>query len=359
MKKLLTFKTIIIIAVCIILGFVGIIFFGKYQMNKIPNLSFMDALQYTTKNNEHAIITVGIIKDGETSFTVYGNNGTELLKELHTYEIGSITKTFTASLICKAIQDDKINIDDTIDCYLDLPEEKNYPTIKQLLTHTSMYKAYYFETPMISNFFAGRNDFYGVTDKMVIDRVSKIDLDNKGYSFNYSNFGFAVLGLVLEEIYQEDYTHLMNTYLQDELHLQNTKVSDGNGDLENYWDWQYGDAYMSAGAITSDITDMLTYAQMQLNDNTDFEQCRESLMEINASTSSYKAMGINMDAIGMSWIIDKENNFIWHNGGTDDYNSYIAFCPETQTAVVILSNLPPDYKIPATVLGVKLLQSLQ
>lgn len=358
-KKRLILKIIGIIVACILIGIVGVSLYGKYQMSKIPDLSFEEALQYTTQDNENAIITVGIIKDGEASFTVYGNNGKELPQELHTYEIGSITKTFTASLICKAIEEDKINIDDTIDCYLDLPDGKKYPTIKQLITHTSGYEGYYFETPMISSFFAGRNSFYGITDEMVLNRVASTDLEDKEYSFNYSNFGFAVLGLVLEKVYQEDYTELMNTYLQDELHLHNTKISDRNGDLENYWEWQNGDAYISVGAITSDITDMLAYAQMQLDEDTIFEQCHESLTEINASTSAYEAMGIYMDAIGMSWIIDKENNFIWHNGGTGNYNSYIAFCPETQTAVVVLSNLPPDYKIQATVLGAKLMQSLQ
>lgn len=61
----------------------------------------------------------------------------------------------------------------------------------------------------------------------------------------------------------------------------------------------------------------------------------------------------------MAWIIDQENGFVCHNGGTDDYNSYFVFCKETNTAVVILSNLPDDYRIPATVLGVKLLTEIQ
>ncbi len=65
-----------------------------------------------------------------------------------------------------------------------------------------------------------------------------------------------------------------------------------------------------------------------------------------------------MDEIGMAWIIDNKNGIIWHNGGTGDYNSYIGFQPKTKTAVVVLSNLPPNYRIPATVLGVKLLLEL-
>ena len=53
-----------------------------------------------------------------------------------------------------------------------------------------------------------------------------------------------------------------------------------------------------------------------------------------------------------------KNNIIWHNGGTGNYNSYLGFNPETGTAVVVLSNLVPNYRVPATVLGVKLLLEL-
>ena len=60
----------------------------------------------------------------------------------------------------------------------------------------------------------------------------------------------------------------------------------------------------------------------------------------------------------MAWIIDNENEIIWHNGGTGDYNSYLGFNAETGTAVVVLSNLPPSYRIPATILGIKLLNEL-
>jgi hypothetical protein len=85
------------------------------------------------------------------------------------------------------------------------------------------------------------------------------------------------------------------------------------------------------------------------------KRCHESLIKINTSSKSYEAMDIHMDEIAMAWIIDKENHIIWHNGGTDDYNCYMGFNVETQTGVIIISNLSPSYRIPSTVLGVKLL----
>lgn len=356
-KKLV--KVIGIILICTTVILIGFISYEKYQLSKIPGLSFKDTLNYTTKGNMNAVITVGIIKDGDISYQVYGDNGKVLPNELHTYEIGSITKTMTSALISKAIDEGKISLEDTIDTYLDLPKGEHYPTVSQLLTHTSGYKSYYFETPMIKSFFSGRNDFYGISDEMVLEQIKKIKLTNKEYSFHYSNFGFATLGLILEAVYHKEYADLLNGYTEQELGLTSTKISDGSGDLNNYWDWKYGDAYIAAGAATSNIVDMLSYLKLNMEEAGYFKRCYESLTKINSSPQKYKTMGIRMDEIAMAWIIDKDNNVIWHNGGTDNYNCYMGFNVETQTGVVILSNLSPSYRIPATVMGVKLLKEIQ
>lgn len=349
---------IISILVCLALAFGGFMLFTKHQMSKIPQLTFQEALEYTTSSNPDAVITVGIMKDGVASYKVYGENGKELEKKLHTYEIGSLTKTVTAGLINRAIMEGKVSLSSTIDEYLTLPKSNTYPTIEELLTHTSGYKSHYMEKPMVANFLKGRNDFFGVTKEMTMDRLSRLNIEKGNYKFKYSNFGFASLGLVLEAVYDTDYTTLCNDFLQNELGLNNTKISEMNGDLGKYWDWDETDAYLSAGAVTSDISDMLKYAQLQLDENNVFSDCHDSLKKINASTETYRAMGICMDEIGMSWIIDNENDIVWHNGGTSNYNSYLGFNPKTQTAVVVLSNSSPMYKIPATVLGAKLLNEI-
>ena len=349
---------LISIVLCVALVIGGLMIYGKAQMGKIPGLTFEDALKYTTHGKPDARITVGIIKDGQASYTVYGEDGQILPEEKHVYEIGSLTKTLTAALVGKAAEECRIRLDDSIDAYLSLPEGKSYPTVADLLTHTSGYSAYYFETPMIGNFFAGRNSFCGISRDTVLRKVRELDMNRESYGFTYSNFGYAVLSLVLESVYDRDYTGLLNNYVRNDLGMPATKISERDGDLRNYWDWQENDAYLSAGAVTSNIEDMLRYAQMQLDADPPFDRCHRSLKVINASSESYRMMGIHMDEIGMAWIIDNENGFIWHNGGTGHYNSYLGFDPEAGTAVVILSNLSPGDRIPATVLGIKLLQEL-
>jgi len=345
---------LLIIGACL-----GYVVYGSAQMGKIPDLSFQDMLEYTTGNNPDAVITVGIIKDGEATYTVYGENGRELDPELHTYEIGSLTKTITATCFSKAILEGKASLDDTIDMYLDLPAGNAYPTIKELLTHTSGYKEYYFESPMIGNFLLDRNIFHGITDEMVTAKASsEVPPDGK-YGFRYSNYGYALLGKVLEELYDEEYYAIINDFTKRDLGLNNTSFTLDKGDLGNYWTWDRTDAYVSAGALTSNIEDMLRYAQLQLQEEDLVKQTHESLEVIDATSVSNRTMGVYLDEIGMGWVIDKEHGFIWHNGATDDYNSYLGFNPESQTSVVILSNLPSGYRIPATIMGIRLLEEIQ
>ena len=356
-KKIMLIVLAIILVAALVLG--GLMIYGKVQMGKVPGLTFEDALNYTTQGKTDARITVGIIKDGQSSFTVYGENGQVLPTEKHTYEIGSLTKTMTAALVSKAVGEGLINLDASIDAYLSFPAGKNYPTVAEILTHTSGYHGFYFESPMIGNFFSGKNSFYGISRDMVLGKCKSLDMNKDSYSFTYSNFGYAVLGLVLEAVYEKDYTSLLNDFVRNDLGMTATKISEHDGDLGNYWDWQENDAYLSAGAVTSDIDDMLRYAQLQLEDNPVFSRCHQSLKTINAASESHKLMGIHLDEIGMAWILDQENGFIWHNGGTGHYNSYLGFNPENRTAVVILSNLGPNDRIPATVLGVKKLLELK
>lgn len=68
--------------------------------------------------------------------------------------------------------------------------------------------------------------------------------------------------------------------------------------------------------------------------------------------------GLCVDEIGMGWMIDSEHGFIWHNGATGMHTSYLGFCPEKQTAVVVLSNLSQEEDIQTTTLGFKKLLEL-
>lgn len=263
--------------------------------------------------------------------------------------------------MCKAIYEGKISLSDSINQYIDLPDQTYYPTFERLATHTSGYRNYYFDWQMVGNFLHGEeNDYYNISTDELSRQIDKHILKDKDYKFCYSNFGISVIGTALENIYGDDYTTIMNQYISSELGLQHTKISEGVGDLEGYWHWEASDGYIPSGAIVSTITDMMNYAKLHMTEALPYlSLSHQEYKEVNASTKQYKQMGIRIDSVGLGWMIDKQNHFIWHNGGTSNYNSYLAIDKENQIAVVILSNLSPDDRIPATVMGVELMTDLQ
>lgn len=331
------------------------------KLETLADMSFEDCMKYTTDGCSDAVITVGIYRDGEATYTVYGKNGKILEPKQYTYEIGSLTKTITAALIHKAEQEGKLELSDTIDKYLDLPQAEAYPTIQSLLTHTSGYEGYYLNPQIMWNGVVCASPFRYVSDEDILSEAAKHnpckDAAGKTYSWSYSNFGYALLGLVLENVYDEDYVKIVNDYL-DELGMHDSAFAQENCDFGRDWKWELRDAYAPAGAIHSNIEDMLRYAALQLKDPA-FEKNHNPLYKLEITNEEYAQLDIGIDQIGMAWIVDDTNGFVWHNGGTDYYNSYLGFCKDTDTAVAILSNLPDDYRIPATVLGAKLLKELQ
>lgn len=345
-------------AILLILG--GLAIYGASRSSKLSALSFQECLNYTLKDSKGAVVSVGVIRNGQSSVRVYGENAATISEEQQLFEIGSLTKTITAALIQQAIDEGLLHRSDTIGSVLQLPNLRYNPTLEQLLTHRSGYKGYYFASPMTKNFFLGSNSFYGVSRDSILARLETIRLTQKEYPFSYSNFGYAVLGLALEQVYQTDYVSLANSFVQNELGMSNTHISSGKDELQYGWDWSNTDAYRSAGALVSTMDDMLIYADRMLKgDPSVLKEVCEPISSIDATNSRYASSGLRMDSIGSAWILDEQNGIFWHNGGTGNYSCYLGFDPQRQIAVVVLTNLAPSYRIPATILGAKLLLELQ
>lgn len=361
-KKISKRKIIAIVVVAVLVAIAAcaviLAIVANSRLNAIPAMSSDEVLAYTLDDCDDGVISIGILSCGKKSFRVYGKDGKVLPSEQHTYEVGSVTKTVTASLVCKAVWEGKLNVDDGLnDVLTNIPECKVYPTFRQLLTHTSGYKSTYIGKSVIKAHFTKNNDYCGVSRQDVIGFIDRYNAKKVG-KYNYSNFGYALLGLAVEKLYGDDYTQVVNDYVQTQLGMPNTHISVCDGDLGNYWQWEKNDAYLSAGGLTSNIQDMLTYAEIQLGQADFWKTAHTELAEADCNTERNVKLGIRVDAVAYGWCIDKQRDVIWHNGATSNYNCYVGFSVKNQTAVVVLSNLSPNYKIPATVLGVKLLDEL-
>jgi CubicO group peptidase (beta-lactamase class C family) len=360
-------KIIMILCGLLLLLFItigGILVAKQNQLNQLIQMNSDEMFEADIKSIKDAKISYATFDCGDIQY--YSYTSREMKKKEKTnwiYEIGSISKTYLALLVSKAVEEGKIKLSDSIANYLDLPKDKYYPTIERLLTHTSGYKAYYLTSEMISNHLSGNNDFYKVSKEKILKKVKTISLKDKDYGFVYSNFGISVVSLVIEEVYQKSYRELMMDLILNELGLTTTSIAPQNqlttNSLTGYWKWEENDGYLPAGGILSTIEDQVRYLSYYLSEtSTMVKNTYESKKEIHASNPTYEKMGIRMDEIGLTWIIDTKNHFYWHNGSTTNFTSYLAFDPIHQKGVVILANFGSNKKIPVTVIGPRLMMEL-
>ena len=347
--KIVVIIVIIIIFLYYIYSFIsGIIY--KNKMKEISQYTSSQMIDYTLNNNENAIISIAVCDENGITYNVYGAE----YNLNYDYEIGSISKTFTAMLISKALEEGRINLDDSISNYLEL-ENRYYPTIKRIITHTSGFKPYYLSFQKIKNYFAGGNDFYNISKEQLLKELNKMKLEDKDYNFNYSNFGISTLGLVLEKVYDKNYNELLEEYLE-QLDMNNTTIATGTGNLSGYWKWNENDGYIPSGAIISNIEDMSKYLETLITSEEEYViNVAEPLKDINIENEIYNMFDVNIDSVGMTWIVDNKNNVIWHNGSTTNFNSYIGFNREKKVGVVVLSNISPQKDVNITLIGNKIM----
>lgn len=139
------------------------------------------------------------------------NRNKGIVNDHNTYfDIGSITKQFTAAAIMKLEMDGRLTTDDLICAYLhSVPHDKKNITLHHLLTHTSGIRD-------------SCGDDYEVLEKMsAVERILTHELFSEpGESFVYSNDGYTLLAAIIEEITKlpyEQYLH-MELFLPAQMH---------------------------------------------------------------------------------------------------------------------------------------------
>ena len=322
------------------------------------------------KGKKHIKLTIGYVLDGKKTVRVFNENN-EIQNENYIYEIASITKTFTASLLAKYIHENKMSLDDSIQKYFEgLDDDKYYPTLKRLATHTAGYSIQlpfswydYLKTPI-----------YGYPKLVSADRLKtilkKYQRLDKDYPWVYSNYGFTLIGHAVGVISGEGYWNAMDDFLVNDLGLQNSYTGTDpeknlhgfnkrNKDCGNYVFDKKPNIPSGEGDISSTAEDLLTYAQMNMYEEKPyFPLCHMKYASAQSMLASIlvKASGVDKIDMGLGWMLYRNNNrVIWHSGDSDSFSSYLAFDKDKKAVAVVLSN----YKIDTIKIGISLLESLQ
>jgi CubicO group peptidase (beta-lactamase class C family) len=258
------------------------------------------------------------------------------------FEIGSITKVFTASLLSRFTVDGKLSLGDRLEDLIEFKtHSKQKINLKQLANHTSGLP----RLPSNLNLFTvDRNNpyqNYGEAQlKEYLEQEMKLSQE-PGLTYAYSNLGAGILGYGLAKHFNTTYHHLLKEYIFQPYQMSNSTLSrkelkvdlvkglNPNGEVAANWDFK---ALAGAGAIYATVEDLAKFGQAQFNiENKELQLTQKPTFRINK----------NMQ-IGLGWHILKRNNnldLIWHNGGTGGYTSSMALDVSHKNGVIILSNV--------------------
>ena len=185
-----------------------------------------------------------VTRDGRTWHGISGNMRTFDQPSL----IGSLTKTFTTTLIMQLVDEGLISLDDPVGS-MGMGFKHGQITIRQLLTHTSGLSKYKTKNGYVAK---------GTTPMDVLRYVSEQPLRNPPGSYvNYSTSGFSLLGLVLEQKTGKTFEELLRTRITDPLGYQ---ISTFRGD--------YGSIGFSTGGIAMTMDDLADWTRRYFFDRT-------------------------------------------------------------------------------------------
>ncbi|MGM5470725.1 serine hydrolase [Flavobacteriaceae bacterium LMO-SS05] len=287
-----------------------------------------------------------IAKDGNAIYKkAVGMADLELQVPLTTdnvFEIGSITKQFTAVSILMLEEQGKLNIEDEITKYIpDYPTQGKIITIHHLLNHTSGIKSY---TDMENFMKLARTD---MSPTEIIDKFKNEPMEfDPGEKFHYNNSGYILLGYIIEVVSGESYADFIQKHIFDKVGMSSSyygsmsklipKRAKGYQDRNGFVNADYLSLTLpyAAGSIMSTVDDLLKW-QNAISANTLIK--RSSLEKaINGSTLN-TGEKINY---GYGWTKGDVNGSpsVEHSGGIFGYTTNGIYLPQDNMYVIALSN---------------------
>ena len=294
------------------------------------------------------MVVATIEPDGSSSMAAFGNPGPDArpLDGDSVFEIGSITKVFTALLLADMAARGEVKLDDPVARHLragvKVPERNGRViTLLDLSTQSS-------GLPRLPDNMKPANPLNPYADysvEQMFEFLGRYQLTrDAGAEFEYSNLGVGLLGQALAMRAGKTYEALVKERILDPLGMDHTGVTltpwmqerlakghSAGGMLVPNWDLP---TLAGAGALRSTMNDMLKFARANL----DSSGGRISML-LQQTHTVRRSVGKDM-SIGMNWLIRSMNgrDVVWHNGGTGGYRTFIGFDTTRKIAAIVLAN---------------------
>lgn len=253
------------------------------------------------------------------------------------YQIASLTKSFTATLVLKLVEANRLALTDKVSqFYPDLPKGDRI-TIDQLLSHTS---------GLSDDDSNTRTKTYSGSEEakfLAALRDSPLDF-SPGTDWKYSNAGFILLGYLIEQVTGMSYYEAVRIYLFSPLGMDHSSFDfiglSSPNKATGYWEFPRNDTARAAtlidyrgpraaGAIYSTIGDLYQW-----------HQGLQGGKLVSSSLLNQAYTPVKND-YGYGWMIDSVSRakVVWHSGDIWGFKSELARVPADDICIIMLNNM--------------------
>lgn len=310
------------------------------QVNQDDLLAAMHSKMDSLPNG--CAFSVAVLKDDRVYFIGMVKNENELQQvELQDslFEIGSLTKVFTSTLLAHQVIHDRLKLTESV--------QKVFPfkfngklkfNYQQLANHTS--GLYRLPSNILPLLVQNQNNPYAAYSTELFDQYLEHELQieqTEEPKYVYSNLGAGLLACALSKRSKQPFDDLLQKHLFEVYRMPQTDFDVRtsfvgiNPQGEPAENWQFN-ALKGAGGLISSTGDLAQFVAAQFDTNNRvLALTRKSSFSISDKMS-----------IGLGWHILNPNSTdlkYWHNGGTGGFTSSISFRTDNKTGVIILSNL--------------------
>ena len=294
---------------------------------------------------EGAGMVAGVIEPAGKRLVARGPAGASPFDADTVFEIGSITKVFTALLLADMALKGEVSLDDPAAKYL--PEGAAMPsrngeeiTLRHLSQHTSGLPS----LPDNMPFSDPQDPYADYTEEHLLAFLASYQLTrDPGSEYEYSNFATGLLGYLLGRAAGTDYETLLRQRILDPLGMEDTAIALSPDQQRRFA--QAHDGYMrptkpwqlavlaGAGALRSTASDVLVFASAALDPASPIAPALElSLLDRHGE------QGQQQTALGWMIVPAPAGEVLAHGGGTGGFRSFLALQRDTGRAVVTLTN---------------------
>lgn len=317
----------------------------RFRPNTIVDATQAAADEHVAVMAPHAAVAIAIVTPAGTRHVFAGH-----LDGKHSpapdantlFEIGSISKTFTAALLVAMQREGIVQLDTQLDDLLapDARLGQQIPapvTLASLATHTSGLPRLPWGLRMSVGLFLTPTQPYRWISDAAVWRWLRHRKIRFGRRYRYSNLGYGVLGQVLGKVAGSDYSTALRKFVLEPLQFTATRTNPDAtcaqphtalGRRTPAWDMR---ALAPAGSVRSTLADMTRWLEANIRNTPPLGVCLHTARENSGGRNR---------SVALAWHVDGEGDrrVVWHNGRTGGSSAVIAFAPALGAGIVVLSN---------------------